>query len=149
MGAFYVAGFSPWKMQEVALKVRDIDVADLSSGNKRGMTGGSALRRLVNGFLDNTPIEKMQRRFAAVATDLAAGEKVVIQRDDTDAAVVASCRSLGVHPDSGLTSPVAVAVARQLGEDVVIAVDVGNRPSAKPNSGLYEIILQSRSWAVR
>ena len=89
--AFYAAGFSPWKMQEVALKVRDIDVADLSSGNKRGMIGGAALKRLVNGFLNNMPIEKMPRRFAAVATDLANGEKVAIQRGDTGAAVVASC----------------------------------------------------------
>ena len=153
MGAFYAAGFSPWKMQEVALKVKDIDAADLSSGNKRGMTGGAALRRLVNGFLDNTPIEKMPRRFAAVATDLATGEKVVIQRGDTGAAVVASCSIPGVFiptmfegrelVDGGLTSPVPVAVARQLGADVVIAVDVGGRPTAKPRSGLYEIILQS------
>ena len=153
VGAFYAAGFSPWKMQEVALKVRDIDVADLSSGNKRGMIGGAALKRLVNGFLDNMPIEKMPRRFAAVATDLASGEKVAIQRGDTGAAVVASCSIPGVFVptlfegrelvDGGLTSPVPVAVARQMGADLVIAVDVGGRPSSKPRSGLYEIILQS------
>ncbi len=153
VGTFYAAGFSPWKMQEVALKVRDIDVADLSSGNKRGMIGGAALKRLVNGFLDNMPIEKMPRRFAAVATDLASGEKVAIQRGDTGAAVVASCSIPGVFVptlfegrelvDGGLTSPVPVAVARQMGADLVIAVDVGGRPSSKPRSGLYEIILQS------
>ena len=153
VGAFYAAGFSPWKMQEVALKVKDIDVADLSSGNKRGMLGGAALRRLVNGFLENMPIEKMPKRFAAVATDLATGEKVVMQRGDTGAAVVASCSIPGVFipatfegrelVDGGLTSPVPVAVARQLGADLVIAVDVGGRPTNKPRSGLYEIILQS------
>ena len=143
VGAFYAAGFSPWKMQEVALKVRDIDVADLSSGNKRGMIGGAALKRLVNGYLDNMPIEKMQRRYAAVATDLATGEKVAIQRGDVGSAVVASCSIPGVFiptmfegrelVDGGLTSPVPV----------VIGVDVGGRPSTKPRSGLYEIILQS------
>lgn len=153
VGAFYAAGFSPWKMQEVALNVRDIDVADLSSGNKRGMIGGAALKRLVNGFLNNIPIEKMPRRFAAVATDLASGEKVAIQRGDIGAAVVASCSIPGVFipalfegrelVDGGLTSPVPVAVARELGADTVIAVDVGGRPSSKPRSGLYEIILQS------
>lgn len=153
VGAFYAAGFSPWKMQEVALKVRDIDVADLSSGNKRGMTSGFALRRLINGFLDDMPIEKMPRRFAAVATDLASGEKVVLHQGEVGAAVVASCAIPGVFipatlggrelVDGGLTSPVPVAVARQLGADVVIAVDVGGKPSEKPRSGLYEIILQS------
>lgn len=153
VGAFYAAGFSAWKMQEVALKVRDIDVADLSSGNRRGMTGGAALRRMVNGYLDNMPIEKMQRRFAAVATDLGTSEKLAIQRGDTGAAVVASCSIPGVFipavidgrelVDGGLTSPVPVAVARQLGADFVIAVDVGGKPSQKPRGGLYEIILQS------
>lgn len=153
VGAFYAAGFSPWKMQEVALKVRDIDVADLSSGNKRGMTSGLALRHLINGFLEDMPIEKMPRRFAAVATDLASGEKVVLHQGETGAAVVASCAIPGVFipavvggrelVDGGLTSPVPVAVARQLGADVVIAVDVGGKPSEKPRSGLYEIILQS------
>lgn len=153
VGAFYSAGFSPWKMQEVALKVKDIDVADLSSGNRRGMTGGAALRRLVNGLLDNRPIEKMPRRFAAVATDLTTGEKVVIDRGDTGAAVAASCSIPGVFipallegrelVDGGLTSPVPVAVAQQLGADFVIAVDVGGQPTRKPRGGLYEIILQS------
>ena len=50
-----------------ARRRRCSDVADLSSGNKRGMTGGAALKRLVNGFLENKPIEKMPRRFAAGA----------------------------------------------------------------------------------
>lgn len=167
VGAFYAAGFTPWKMQEVALKVRDIDVADLSSGNRRGMTGGAALRRLVNSFLDNMPIEKMPRRFAAVATDLGTGEKLAIQRGDTGAAVVASCSIPGVFipalidgrelVDGGLTSPLPVAVARQLGADFVIAVDVGGKPSPKARGGLYEIILQSfeimgarwRKWKTR
>ncbi|NBX21170.1 MAG: patatin-like phospholipase family protein, partial [Betaproteobacteria bacterium] len=36
VGAFYAAGYTPWQMEEVALKVRDIDVADLNSANKRG-----------------------------------------------------------------------------------------------------------------
>jgi len=153
VGAFYAAGFTPWKMQEVALKVRDIDVADLSSGNKRGMIGGAALRRLVNGFLDNRPIERLPKRFAAVATDLATGEKVAIRRGDTGAAVVASCSIPGVFVpalfegrelvDGGLTSPVPVSVAREMGADTVIAVDVGGPPSNKTRTGLYEIILQS------
>ena len=107
----------------------------------------------MNGYLDNMPIEKMQRRYAAVATDLATGEKVAIQRGDVGSAVVASCSIPGVFiptmfegrelVDGGLTSPVPVAVARQMGADVVIGVDVGGRPSTKPRSGLYEIILQS------
>lgn len=159
VGAFYAAGFSPWKMQEVALKVRDIDVADLSSGNKRGMIGGAALKRLVNGYLDNMPIEKMQRRYAAVATDLATGEKVAIQRGDVGSAVVASCSIPGVFiptmfegrelVDGGLTSPVPVAVARQMGADVVIGVNGRQAQHCRAAAFMKSSCSRSRSWAVR
>ena len=155
VGAFYAAGFSPWKMQEFALKVRDIDVVDFSSSRQRGLVAGFALKRLVNSYLEDMPIEKMQRRFAAVATDLTTGDKVVLRRGDTGAAVVASCSIPGVFiptridgrdlMDGGLTSPLPVGVAREMGADIVIAVDVGGGPSSKPRSGLYEIILQSFS----
>jgi NTE family protein len=78
---------------------------------------------------------------------------VVLNRGDTGAAVVASCSIPGVFiparidgrelMDGGLTSPIPVAVARDMGADIVIAVDVGGSPSSKPRRGLYEIILQS------
>ncbi|MEX1166632.1 MAG: patatin-like phospholipase family protein [Hydrogenophaga sp.] len=49
--------------------------------------------------------------------------------------------------DGGLTSPtpvvVAVAVARPMGADTVIAVDLGGGPSSKPRVGLCKIIHQS------
>jgi NTE family protein len=153
VGAFYAAGFTPWQMQAFALKVKDIDVADFASSKQRGLIAGAALKKLVNGYLNDMPIEKMQRRFAAVATDLTTGEKVVLNRGDTGAAVVASCSIPGVFiparidgrelMDGGLTSPIPVAVARDMGADIVIAVDVGGSPSSKPRRGLYEIILQS------
>ena len=109
VGAFYAAGFSPWKMQEVALKVRDIDVADLSSGNKRGMIGGAALKRLVNGYLDNMPIEKSQaaqrplRNHPAVVRDHgpfpgAAGKQ---ERQPADPAQDGQLRQLGFLGSQG------------------------------------------------
>ena len=153
VGAFYAAGLSPWKMQEIALKVKDIDILDFSSGKQRGMIAGVALKLMVNSYLNDMPIEKMPKRYAAVATDLATGDKVVVRRGDPGSAVLASCSIPGVFVptrlegrelvDGGLTSPIPVAVARQLGADIVIAVDVGGGPSSKPRVGLYEIILQS------
>ena len=153
IGAFYAAGFTPWQMQDIALKVRDIDVADLSTGNKRGLMAGLALQRLVNGQLNQMPIERMPKRFAAVCTDLATGERVPLVSGDTGAAVAASCAIPGVFipanhlgrelVDGGLTSPLPVAVARQMGADFVIAVDVGSKPSDNKRTGLYEIVLQS------
>ena len=159
VGVFYAAGFTPWQMQDVALKVRDIDVADLTTGNKRGMISGRSLQRLVNGFVKDVPIEKMPRQFGAVSTDLDSGETVVLRQGDPGAAVMASCSIPGVFipstykgrelVDGGLTSPLPVKVARDLGADYVIAVDVGTQPGQSQRSGLYEIILQSFEIMVR
>ena len=153
VGVMHAAGMSPWRMQELALTVRDIDVVDVASGNRRGLVSGQALQRLVNGYLNNKPIEALPRRFAAVCTDLANGELVALAQGDAGAAVRSSCSIPGVFVpnmhagrelvDGGLVSPLPIQTVRNLGADWVIAVDVGSRPSKSQRAGLYEIILQS------
>jgi NTE family protein len=153
VGVFYAAGFTPWQMEEVALKVRDIDVADINSASKRGMFAGDALQKLVNEYVRNTPIERFKIPFAAIATNLGSGDSVMLRSGDAGQAVRASCSIPGVFVptmvngvemvDGGLSSPLPVKQVRLLGADAVIAVDVGTAPKAHHGSGLYEIILQS------
>lgn len=153
VGAFYAAGFTPWQMEDVALKVRDIDVADMSTASKRGMFAGEALQRLVNSYVKNVPIEKFKIAFGAVATELATGDMALLRAGDAGQAVRASCSIPGVFVpttigskelvDGGLVSPLPVQAARQLGADFVIAVDVGSKPQNPTNAGLYEVLLQS------
>ena len=45
VGACYAAGFSSWKIEEVALRTREVDLADLAQGSKRGMLVGDSLSR--------------------------------------------------------------------------------------------------------
>lgn len=153
VGAFYAAGFSPWQMEEVALKVRDIDVADFNSANKRGMFAGEALQKLINEYVRNQPIEKLKLTFGAVATNLSNGEAVLLRSGDTGQAVRASSAIPGVFVpaivggvelvDGGLVSPLPVRFARTLGASQVIAIDVGTKPQNNVGHGLYEVILQS------
>jgi NTE family protein len=153
VGVFYAAGFTPWQMEDVALKVRDIDVADISSASKRGMFAGEALQKLVNDFVKGAPIERLKLPFAAIATNLKSGEVMILRNGDSGAAVRASCSIPGVFVpamiagnelvDGGLVSPLPVKAARMLGADFVIAVDVGSKPANNTHSGLYEVLLQS------
>ena len=153
VGVFYAAGFTPWQMEDVALKVRDIDVADMSTASKRGMFAGEALQKLVNGYVKGQTIEQFKIPFAAIATDLQSGDAVVMRTGDAGQAVRASCSIPGVFVphvvngkelvDGGLVSPLPVQAARQLGADFVIAVDVGAKPQNPIRSGLYEVLLQS------
>jgi NTE family protein len=153
VGAFYAAGYSPWQMEEVALKVRDIDVADFNSANKRGMLAGEALQKLVNDYVRQQPIDKLKLTFGAVATNLHTGEPVLLRTGDTGQAVRASSAIPGVFVptmvggqelvDGGLVSPLPVRFARTLGASQVIAIDVGTKPQNNVGNGLYEVILQS------
>jgi NTE family protein len=153
VGVFYAAGYTPWQMEEVAIKVRDVDVADLSTGSKRGMLAGEALQKLVNDYVKQTPMERMKIPFAALATNLKTGESVVLRQGDAGAAVRASCSIPGVFVpavingqelvDGGLISPLPVKTARTLGADFVIAIDVGSKPVNNTQTGLYEVLLQS------
>ena len=153
VGVFYAAGFTPWQMEEVALKVRDIDVADMSTASRRGMFAGEALQKLVNGYVKNASLESLKIPFGAVATDLRSGDMVLLKSGDAGQAVRASCSIPGVFVpaniggkelvDGGLTSPLPVQAARQLGADFVIGVDVGAKPQNPVQSGLYEVLLQS------
>lgn len=153
VGAFYAAGFSPWQMEEVALKVRDVDIADISNNNTRGLFAGESLQRLVNDYVRQRPLERLKTPFGAVTTNLTSGESVLLRAGDTGQAVRASCAIPGVftptningtiYVDGGITSPLPVRHARSMGVDVVIAIDVGTKPQNKIGNGLYEVILQS------
>ncbi len=153
VGAFLAAGWSAAAMEEFALQVREADVADFASAGRRGMLAGEALARIVGERLRGAHIEQLKLRYAALATDLRSGDAVVIQQGPVADAVRASCSIPGVFVpkevsgrelvDGGLVSPLPVRTARQLGGEVVLAVDVAARPRRSEFSGLYEVILQS------
>lgn len=153
IGAFYAAGFTPWQIEEIALRVSDVDIADFSLNNKRGMLAGEALQKLVNTYLRGMPIEKMKIRYRALATQLADGSPYVFDQGDTGLAVRASCSIPGVFVptlvngnemvDGSVSSPLPVKRTRAMGADFIVAVNVGSNPRKPSGSGLYETILQS------
>ncbi len=153
VGAFAAAGMSAWQMETVALNVREAEVADFASGNKRGMLVGDGLQRFVNEALKGARIEALPTRFGAVTTDLRNGEIVVLRTGSVAEAVRASCSIPGVFVprelggrelvDGGLVSPLPVRATRLMGCDVVLACDIATKPVRSELSGTYEVLLQS------
>jgi NTE family protein len=78
---------------------------------------------------------------------------VLFQRGDTGTAVRASSAvpavflpvKIGSHEyvDGGLVSPVPVRYARQMGAELVIAVDISSAPEGNPSSDPLQILLQT------
>ncbi len=153
IGVFYAAGYTGQQMEDIAMKVRDADVIDQSNNSKRGLIAGAALQKLINTFVKDKPIESLKIPFIAIATNLKNGEAIQLKTGDTGQAVRASSSMPGIFlptsingtelVDGAIGSPLPVAVARQMGAEVVIAVDVGSAPQNPNAAGIYEIIMQS------
>ena len=152
VGALYASGMSSAALQKAALAMEDSAVADFSMPN-RGIIKGEALQDYVNRTLGNRVIERLPRLLAIVATDLQSGEAIVFRTGNTGLAVRASSSVPGVfqparignrdYVDGGLVSPVPVRIARGLGADIVIAVDISARPREQKTGSSMEVLLQS------
>lgn len=155
VGAFWAAGFSGDRMEDLALRVKDSEIIDVVQGHApRGMVTGQSLQNFVNQALRGRSIESFPTPFAAVATRFPAGDLAVLRNGDPGFAVRASCSIPGVfvpaaqggqeYLDGGLISPVPVRTARQLGADLVVAVDVGGAdPGSEQAGGLFELLQRS------
>jgi NTE family protein len=97
----------------------------------------------VRAHIHADAIEMLPMPFAAVATDIGSGEEVIIRSGDVIEAVRASISVPGIFTpvrsngrilvDGGLTNPVPVSVARAMGADFVIAVDLNHEIVAGKN----------------
>jgi len=133
VAALYASGRRGGELWNIALTVKPDEIVDFVLLGE-GWVKGEALQNFVNRLVDDKPIEDLPRRFALVATEAKNQRMTVFNRGNTGVAVRASASvpRLFVPPvingeeylDGGLTSPVPVKLARAMGADIVIAVDV-------------------------
>ena len=135
VGAAYVAGklagFRDWAESATWRQVVRLMDVRLKGG---GLVDGKQIVALLRRLGVDAPIESYEKRFAAVATDLATGREVWLQSGSILEAVRASIAIPGiVSPslvdgkwlvDGGLSNPVPVSVCRALGAEVIIAVNL-------------------------
>ena len=154
VAAIYASGKNGKQLQQVAETMEEATMADWTLPLfNRGMLRGDALARYVNTQVGSRSIESLPMPLGIVATDLNSGQGMLFQRGDTGTAVRASSAVpavfLPVHisgrdyVDGGLVSPVPVRAARQMGAELVIAVDISNPPENNPASGTLDVLLQT------
>ena len=154
VAALYASGKTSTQLQQTALNMEEVAITDwMLPIIGRGMFRGDALARYVNELVAARLIENMSIPLGIVATDLGSGNAVLFQKGDTGTAVRASSAVPAVfvpvkingreYVDGGLVSPVPVRFARQMGADVVIAVDISNPPEANTADGTLQILLQT------
>ena len=120
---------------------------------RRGLVGGEGLEEFMRRHQGGRELEALPVPFAAVATDVMTGETVVLDEGDTAIAVRASSsipvvfepvRARGrLLADGSLSAPTPVRVARALGADIVIAVNVAWSPEEGSLRTPLDMLFQS------
>lgn len=151
-GALYASGINGFDLQQMAFELERATITDWSMFGK-GLIRGDALQAFVNQIVHNKPIEQLAIPFACVATRVDTGQAVLFQRGNLGQAVRASSSVPGIfqptaiggveYVDGGLVSPVPIRYARQLGADIVIAVDVSTPPNSSATTGKLDVLMRT------
>lgn len=152
VAALYAAGRSGRELHDLALAMDESALTDWSFPG-RGVLRGEALARYVREATGGRLIEQMKLPLGIVATELDTGAPVLFRRGDTGTAVRASSAVPAVfqpvrigdreYVDGGLVSPVPVRFARQMGAELVIAVDISSMPEGNPTSDAFKMLMQT------
>jgi len=142
LGAAYAAGRTPDELRAVSAELgkfgRVIGLADLGVP-RSGLIKGATLARLLSDlFSPHRSFDTLAMPLALAAVDLRRAEEVALTSGDLLRAVQASMAVPGIFPpvewedrllvDGGVLNNLPVDLARQLGAQVVLAVDVGLDP---------------------
>lgn len=135
VGACVAAGL----LDELESIARDITLREMLALGEfgigsGGLIGAGKIEKRLRDHFGLLLIEQMPKPFAAIAADIYTGARIVLDEGDVVTAVRASSAVPGVLPpvktdrlllaDGGMVDPVPVQAARDLGADLVIAVDL-------------------------
>ncbi|AXY61807.1 patatin-like phospholipase family protein [Acinetobacter sp. WCHAc010052] len=152
VGSIYASGKNAAELRDIALKMKAGDVRDIKLGMK-GFFDGKKVEDYINDQVADTSLEHLKIPMYVVATELREGRKVVFNYGNTGQAVRASVSipSMFVpaqigeteYVDGGLVSPVPVDTARELGADIVIAVDILAQPVYTETTNVWGLFNQN------
>lgn len=140
VAALHAGGMRAAELEATALAIEDNDLLDFTLFGP-GVIEGGRLQAYINDTLHNRPIEALQKPFAVIAAERETSRMTIFNRGNTGLAVRASASVPKLfwpvmirgteYVDGGVASRVPASVARQMGADIVIAVDVSWRGSSE------------------
>ena len=152
VAALYAHGKTGAELANLALTMDEGAITDWAFPS-RGLIRGEALARYVREQTGGQSIEQLKMRLGVVATDLDSGTAILFERGDVGLAVRASSSVPAVfqpvkingreYVDGGLVSPVPVRFARQMGAEMIIAVDISSPPDGAATGDTMKLLLQT------
>jgi len=152
VAALYASGKTGSQLGRLAESMDESTITDWDFPG-RALIRGDALARYVRDQTGSRTIEQMPMPLGIVATDLDSGQGVLFQRGDVGLAVRASSAVPAVFQpvkigarefvDGGLVAPVPVHYARQMGAELVLAVDISAAPDGNATGDVMRMLLQT------
>jgi len=156
IGAIYAGDVNSFELEWTAFLLEKESLFDYGIMNAftgMGMAKGEKLEEFVRTKVLTPDIENLKLPFAAVATDLNRGTRVVLDRGSVAKAVHASSAIPGVFEpvdhqgrllvDGGVMDNLPVAVARERGADIVIAVSISENVANFNITNVVDVMLQA------
>ena len=155
VGGAYAAGLNPDEIQDIATKIRWSDLGRVTV-SRLGFYSNARTEDYIKSRFPITEFEKLRIPFGAVAADIQSGKMVVFTEGSLPLAIRASC-AMPIYyvpvpvngrmlVDGGVVGHLPASVARIMGADVVIAIDVNSQhnPISQPTN-MFTIMSQSLS----
>lgn len=152
VGSVYASGKTAAELREIALQLKANDIRDVDVSLK-GFFNGQKVEDYINQQVQGMPLQQLKIPMYVVATELKNGKQTVFNYGNTGQAVRASVSIPSMfkptkigeieYVDGGLVSPVPVQVARDLGADIVIAVDILAQPVHTETSNVWGLFNQN------
>lgn len=154
VGSLYAAGLDLDMVEGLAVHLKRKHWLDLTVP-RRGFVTGEKVKEMIRLLTRGRSLEELPIPMGVVATDLNRGERVVFQTGPLDLAVRASISIPGIFEpvrwqgrtlvDGGVMDRVPVSVVKEMGAEVILAVDVVPRTTSVRIENIFDVIAQTLS----
>jgi len=152
VGGFYCAGHDLDRLYKLAAAFRRKYYLDFTIP-KMGFIAGQKIKEFIRIFTMRKTIDQLSPKLWIVATDIKNGEKFIFKEGPLAEAIRASISIPGIFVpekigdrlfvDGGVVDRVPISVVKEMGADIVIAVDVSQIKGAAEITSIFDVILQS------
>ncbi len=152
IGGLYASGYSAKRLKRMTRRLKRSEWIDFAIP-RMGLFAGKKMLTVIDKMTRQRMIEETKIPLYIVATDLHRGKEVIIKRGSIAEAVRASTAVPGIfepfnkdgtlYVDGALVNPIPVDVARELGADIVLGVDLMHGSNVPIVQNIFDVVLQS------
>ena len=152
IGALYCAGLDPEMIHKLAKNLKRRHWLDFVMP-KMGIVSGQRALETIRLLTRNKRFDELELPLAVVATELCQGKEHVFREGEVASAVRASISVPGIFLpyemngmtfiDGAVVNPTPVDIAREMGGDIVIGVDLAHAGTVCNITNVFDVIIQS------